>query len=185
MLNIYGLNPVDAYYSPTNARAGFDSNGEPCITYNPNGNDECPFRVEIRLIDHQLVNGAWVDTLRFGLKYRPLNQKTSFNPAIAEFNFQISRNVDIKSAESACLAINGTYYPDTNKCSIQLTKTSTACQTGYTYSGPEGETIDNVSGGTSSDTHCTQKVVLSQACQTGTVIKGFDEQGRPICGAAL
>lgn len=179
-INIYmpnsqpGSSSPTLYYQPTNPQAGFDLKGNPCTTFSPNGNNDCPLRYDITLKSYAMVNGNRIDTLHFALSFRPASSDLILRTDTSEFTFDLARNLNEQSVESACISVNGTYDGNTNACSVKVTKSVDTCKNGQTYRGP----ASNDQG-----TNCDNKTVAVTSCAANQVIKGFDQNGNPICGA--
>lgn len=175
-LDIYTPDSTAAYYAPSNPRAGFDLKGTPCDGFSYNGNDSCPFRYVITLKNHVFQNGNWIDTLHFELNFKTLSTELKLNAAAPEFTFDLVRNLNEQSVESACVSINGVYNDANNACSMQLTKAVPPCTGNQTYRGPA-----SVNGAS----NCETKSITARACIPGEVIKGFTANGTAYCGTPL
>lgn len=176
MLNIYTPASSLPYYEPTNSRAGFDLNGNPCFTFTALGDDKCPLRYNITLKNRDFQNGNWIDTLHFDLSFKPHSPMLALNTSSNEFTFDLVRNLNDLSVEAACQSISGIYNASTNSCSTKITTSVTACGSGRTYRGP----AMNVS-----QTNCDSKAIPTTACVGSQVVKGFTVYGVPICGVPL
>lgn len=165
-----------AYYSSSNPTAGFDMKGKPCTGFNPDiGNDACPIHYDVSLKSRVFQNSNWIDTVKFSLKYRPATAGLQVNVNAADYSFDLVRNLDPQSAESACIAIGGNYITSENSCSKRLTKDYPACRGVNTFRG----LASGPGGG-----NCEAKAIVATSCPGSQVIKGFRES-RPICGEPL
>jgi hypothetical protein len=169
------------YYNSKDPHAGFSPAGVPCTTSSsPSGNgsalaadaDLCPFRYDITLKNHEQINGIWVDTVRAELRYS--GTKRAFNTLAERYTFNLRRNFDDASAESACVSLGGDFNLDTGSCSTQVTQAATC--SGSTYVRGPATTGASAPCATASPEHVT--------CPAGTVIKKFDG-GNPVCGYPL
>lgn len=175
ILDIFSVDATTPYYQASHPWAGFDMKGRPCMGFTPSGNDLCPLRYEITLKNRTFQNGNWIDTLHFELLFRPakgLALKTSSE----EFSFDLVRNLNDQSAESACIAVRGVYNAKSNACTVKLTESVSPCANNQTYRGPA------LNGGAS---RCDNRTIASTSCANGKVVKGFDANGTPLCGAPL
>lgn len=172
-LNIYAPDSSTAYYQVTNPTAGFDLKGNPCTSFSANGNDSCPLRYDIKLKSRVFQNANWIDTLHFELSFKPASSGLILNAGTNQFTFDLVRNLNDQSVESACISINGIYDTQTNSCSAKITKSVASCAGGLTYRGPAANT---------SDTNCDSKTSTPTACTGSQVIKGFDSNRNPMCG---
>lgn len=180
LIEIYQVNSTgSAYYASNSPTAGFDYNAQPCNSYSNDltaeGNDACPFRYNIYLKSRVQVNDNWVDTLKFELAYRPKNKDIIFNPNSPEFNFDIARNLNEQSIESSCISIGGVYNDLTHECSNKLTNPVSNCGPGKILKSQQ-----NIQ----SSANCVNTSIKSFTCNGNQVIKGFNQQGNPICGTA-
>ncbi len=175
-LNIYAPDSSTAFYQPTNAAAGFDLKGNPCTGFSTNGNDACPLRYDITLKSRVFQNANWIDTLHFALSFRPASAGLILNTSTAQFTFDLVRNLNDQSVESACISISGQYDANTNSCSQKITKSVASCAGSQTYRGPASN------GGS---TNCDNKTATPTACTGSQVVKGFDVNNNPVCGAPL
>jgi Na+-transporting NADH:ubiquinone oxidoreductase subunit NqrC len=176
MLDIYLPQVTQPYYQASNSRAGFDAKGNACNEFSNEGNDACPFRYEITVLSHTQQNGNWIDKLHFHLLFRPRSKETVLNAESSNYTFDLVRNLDDRSIESACVSVNGVYHSESNDCSVTLTKAVTSCPTGQTYRGPATD---------AQSSNCAPRSVATQSCSGSNVIKGFDSDRNPICGAPL
>ena len=180
LLDIYQANSNTPYYATTTLTSGFDYASKPCQTYvtdlTAEGDDSCPFRYHVYLKNRALVNGSWVDTLRFELNYHPKAQDIIFNATTPEFNFDIARNLNEQSVEASCIAIGGIYNSVTNECSKKLTNTIPNCGTGKVFKSQQ-----NIQP----SSNCVNTSVTQVSCSGTQVVKGFTQQGNPICGPPL
>lgn len=173
-LNLYIAGSSGIYYETNNPNAGFSPAGVPCTNFDAqNGNDACPFRYDIRLVRHVYQNGNWIDTVRFELTFKPASSKYILNSKKSQYTFDLVRNLDEKSVESSCIALNGQYNANTGECSVRITRATSCAQNSGAYRGPAAN------GGQS----CETPRAASLACGTGQVIKGFDARGTPQCAA--
>jgi type II secretory pathway pseudopilin PulG len=175
-LDIYSQDSNDPFYRTTNPEAGFDLKGNPCTSFSMNGNDNCPFRYDITLKSRVFQNGNWIDTLHFALNFRPSSAGFVLNATANQFTFDIVRNLNDQSVEAACISIKGVYNASTNSCTAKITRSVASCGVSQTYRGP---------GLNSGASNCDNKVVAQKACSGNQVIKGFGNDGDPICGAPL
>ena len=175
-LNIYTADSNVPFYQTTNAQAGFDLKGNPCTEFSANGNDNCPLRYDITLRNHVFQNGNWIDTIHFELSFKPATYRSMLNTSNHDLSFDLVRNLNDQSVESACISVHGVYDSTANACSIQVTKAVTACGGGLTYRGPAPNGSAN---------NCDAKTTAIIACGGNQVVKGFDTRGNSICGAAL
>lgn len=175
-LNVYMPGASTPYYAGSNQEAGFDLQGNPCLGFRTSGNDSCPFRYEITVQSRVFQNGNWIDTLHFDLSFRPSSPELVLNDKSPNFTFNLVRNLNDQSVESACISINGVYSADTNSCSVSITRTVAACSGNQTYRGPASN---------AGSTNCDTKSIAVTACAPPQVVKGFNMNGNPICGAAL
>lgn len=176
MLNIYTLDSSTPFYQPTNMEAGFDLKGNPCTGFSANGNDNCPLRYDITLKSRAFQNANWIDTLHFELSFKPASSGLILNASNAQFTFDLVRNLNDQSVESACISISGIYDAETNSCSAKITKSVATCGGSQTYRGPASN------GG---NTNCDGKTTAPTACTASQVIKGFDVNNNPVCGTPI
>lgn len=175
LLDIYAANSTTVFYQSTNPQAGFDFNGKTCHTFSTQGNDTCPFRYAVTLKNRVFQNGNWIDTLNFELVFKPSSQLV-LNTSSPEYTFDLVRNFNDNSVESACVAVKGVYNASLNTCTERLTPTVTGCPSNQTFRGPAKN---------GSSTHCDTRTVAQTTCSSGKLIKGFDSRGNPICGDPL
>lgn len=175
-LDIYTPDSNTPFYQPTNAQAGFDLKGNPCTTYSANGNDTCPFRYDITLKSRVFQNANWIDTLHFALTFTPASAGLILNTSTTQFTFDLVRNLNDQSVESACISISGLYDAETNSCSAKITKSVATCGGSQTYRGPASN---------NGSTNCDNKTAAPTACTGSQVVKGFDVNNNPVCGAPL
>lgn len=176
-IDIYNPDSTLPYYQTTDVTAGFDLKGNPCAGFDAvSGNDNCPFRYEINLTKSYIQNGNWIHTLHFSLLFKPASAQMILNAGSPLFTFDLTRNIDEKSVETACTLVNGYYDASMNSCSVQVTKPVPVCNSGMTYRGPAANQAAN---------NCDLKKVNLTACNTPDVVKGFSQIGTPICGAPL
>ncbi len=175
-LDLYLPDSTVAYYESKNPAAGFDLKGNVCNTFSASGNDDCPFHYDISLVNHVFQNANWIDTVHFELQFRPASLNMILNTSASQYSFDLTRNFNDQSVETACVSVHGNYDPNTNSCSIKLTDTVAACGAGETYRGP----LVNAS-----HTKCDPKRTVHTTCSGSQVIKGFNSNGNPICGAPL
>ncbi len=175
-LDIYSPDSQTPYYQSTNAQAGFDLKGNPCTAFSTSGNDSCPLRYDITLKSRIFQNANWIDTLHFALSFRPASAGLILNTNTSQFTFDLVRNLNDQSVESACISINGIYDANSNLCSAKITKSVATCIGGQTYRGPAANNGAN---------NCDNKTTALTKCASSQVVKGFDIKGNPICGAPL
>lgn len=158
--------------------AGFTAAGAPCNEFgisvggNPGGNDRCPLRYEVSLIDHQLSNNVWVDTLRFELTYFPGEELKvlPFNAKAARFTFDTVRNYADSNPDVTCTLTGGTFNPDTGVCTVTVTQ-NRDCVSEF-FRGPSS---------TSSTGHCVAATVPTATCPAEHTVVSFDTAGVPQC----
>lgn len=176
LLDIYSPDSSNPFYPSTNIQAGFDLKGNPCTEFRSSGNDNCPLRYEIQLKNRVFQNANWLDTLHFELSFKPESAGLILNAKAAQFTFDLVRNLNEQSVESACISISGLYDANTNSCSVQITRSVATCAGNQTYRGPA------VNNGAN---NCDTKTTTASTCTGSQVVKGFDGNGNPVCGAPL
>lgn len=176
-LKIYIAGMSTPYYQPSNDKAGFDLTGAPCTSFDSvKGNDSCPLRYDVKLKSHVFQNSNWIDTVHFELSFKPKSTDLVFNAKASEFTFDLTRNLDDKSVESACISISGAYDAASNSCSVRITTPVATCASGKTYRGPASN---------STSTNCDTKSLTVTTCASNQVVKTFDGNGNPVCGVAI
>ncbi|MBC7458324.1 MAG: type II secretion system protein [Bdellovibrionaceae bacterium] len=177
-LNIYTPDSSGSmlYYQPTNPGAGFDLKGNTCTQFNINGNDACPLRYDITLKNRVFQNGNWIDTLHFELSFAPASPALKLNAKSPQLTFDLVRNLNDLSVESACVSISGVYNAAENSCSVKVTKEVADCVNGTTYRGPATNAASS---------NCDNKAVPAASCAGNWVVKGFNNSGNPVCGESL
>lgn len=175
-LDIYTPDSSTPFYQPSNSHAGFDLKGNPCSNFDLSGNDNCPLRYDITLKSRVFQNSNWIDTLHFELTFKPASTGLILNTTASQFTFDLVRNLNDQSVESACISINGLYDTNSNSCSVKITKTASTCGSGQTYRGPASNNGAN---------NCDSKTIAPAACTGSQVIKGFSQTGNPICGSPI
>lgn len=175
-LDIYSPGLSNLYYPSTNEQAGFDLNGNPCLSFRSSGNDNCPLRYQIQLKNRVYQNANWVETLHFELVFKPESTGLILNVTTAQFTFDLVRNLNDQSVEAACISISGRYDATTNSCSEKITRPVQTCGSNQTYRGPAVN---------SAGSYCDTKTTTVTTCNGSHVVKSFGTDGNPICGAAI
>jgi len=174
-----GSAPPTLLYRSTDPQAGFNLQGDACSPFNSvSGNDECPFRYEVKLIKHQMQNTNWIDTIRFELSFKPATLNMVLNTGQSLFSFNIDRNFDAKSIETSCVALSGNYT--SGKCSVMLTPVVTCSSGAKAFAGlSSGGSASGGSGGSTSG--CESPSISPVACGSNSAISGFSSSGSPQC----
>lgn len=167
LLDIYQADGTTApYYRTTQANAGFDTSGNPCNEFSLEGNDACPIRFEVSLLSRNQINGTWVDTLRFRLKYRAHSSAQIFNENKSQFNYDFVRNYNSQSVESVCISVGGNYSSSSNSCTVSFAH-DVQCGTGSALAGNYNNPC--------------QPINLTYQCLGNQAVRGLSSNGTPIC----
>lgn len=175
-LNLYLADPLitQPYYKASQATAGFDPSGNPCSEDNPfdsvDGSDSCPFHYDVTLKSRTYVNNNWLDTVHFEMMFKPATSKLVLNTKATQYTFDIVRNFNDRSVESACISVNGNFSSTSARCSTLLTP-NVNCQITTAYRGPGAQ------GGSA----CGERT-QNFTCPQGSVMKGVNGNGDPVCG---
>lgn len=157
------------FYASSVSTAGFDLAGETCKTFNAiDGNEKCPFRVEVRLKNRYLQDSSWVDVVGFKMLFKPGQENLVFKNSGSDFEFDLVRNLNSQSVQASCEALGGTYNSSSKTCSVSFAQEVRCSASNQSYRGP-------ASGG------CATRAITPTRCETGAVIRGFDSRGNPIC----